>query len=73
MADLAGGAGGRVPGQLSVQGLFVAMQQESHLPAAQALQGERHRGGHDGRPMIAAHGVDRDHYGVRHGGAWAPQ
>ncbi len=52
---------------------LVAMQQEPDIPVPHAFQGERDARRDNRGAVVAPHGVDGDHNGVRHGAAWAPQ
>ena len=47
---------------------LLAVQQEAEAPGAAGLQSLRHPGNDDRRAVVAAHGVDRDHQWVGHGG-----
>ncbi len=40
------------------------MKKEANVAAGQALAGQRHTGNDDARPVVTAHGVDRDYEGL---------
>ena len=61
----------RQPGQLGADRRLVAVQQEAHALAAVA-PAQRDAGDDDGRPVVAAHGVDGNHAGIGQGVAYAP-